>query len=165
MDRPGLWYHLTARGNERRRIFHEDRDREHFLGVACPFGKSAELRGRASLALPANYGNDINSPPHRFSPTSPPGPATDRLAGDAPPGSTDPGSLVEGSHAARTLPWGQRDLQRAQTWLLRTATTLKVFERADWISTGHLRWKRKGVRDRRPLLPSLNLTSRGPRVD
>ena len=31
VDRPGLWYHLTACGNERRTTFRDDRDREHFL--------------------------------------------------------------------------------------------------------------------------------------
>jgi len=31
VDRPSLWYHLTARGNEQRLIFRDDRDREHFL--------------------------------------------------------------------------------------------------------------------------------------
>ena len=30
-DHPSLWYHLTARGNEQRLIFRDDRDREHFL--------------------------------------------------------------------------------------------------------------------------------------
>ena len=28
---PGAWYHVTARGNERRDIFRDDGDREHFL--------------------------------------------------------------------------------------------------------------------------------------
>ena len=28
---PGAWYHLTGRGNERRNIFRDDRDRLHFL--------------------------------------------------------------------------------------------------------------------------------------
>jgi REP element-mobilizing transposase RayT len=28
---PGAWYHVTSRGQERRPIFLEDRDREHFL--------------------------------------------------------------------------------------------------------------------------------------
>ena len=31
VDRPSLWYHLTARGNEQRLTFRDDRDREHFL--------------------------------------------------------------------------------------------------------------------------------------
>ena len=31
----GAWYHITARGNERRAIFRSERDREHFLGDAA----------------------------------------------------------------------------------------------------------------------------------
>jgi putative transposase len=30
---PGGRYHLTARGNERRKIFRDDRDRLHFLDL------------------------------------------------------------------------------------------------------------------------------------
>ncbi len=29
--RAGAWYHVTARGNERRAIFRDERDRRHFL--------------------------------------------------------------------------------------------------------------------------------------
>jgi putative transposase len=31
IEHPGGWYHITARGNERRAIFRDDRDRAHFL--------------------------------------------------------------------------------------------------------------------------------------
>jgi hypothetical protein len=37
---PGDWYHVTARGNERKDIFRRDCDRAHFLRVL------AELEGR-----------------------------------------------------------------------------------------------------------------------
>src|SRR5918996_3504692 len=30
IERPGGWYHVTARGNERRPIYRDDRDRQHF---------------------------------------------------------------------------------------------------------------------------------------
>ena len=30
IERAGGWYHITARGNERRPIYRDDRDREHF---------------------------------------------------------------------------------------------------------------------------------------
>lgn len=39
---PGGWYHVTARGDERKDIFRDDRDREHFLEAA------AELEGQFS---------------------------------------------------------------------------------------------------------------------
>jgi putative transposase len=31
IERAGYWYHITARGNERRDIFRDDQDRRHFL--------------------------------------------------------------------------------------------------------------------------------------
>jgi REP element-mobilizing transposase RayT len=31
IERPGGWYHVTARGNERRDIFRDDKDRGRFL--------------------------------------------------------------------------------------------------------------------------------------
>jgi len=31
IDRAGGWYHVTARGNEQKRIYRDDHDREHFL--------------------------------------------------------------------------------------------------------------------------------------
>ena len=31
IERAGGWYHVTSRGNERKAIFRDDRDRRHFL--------------------------------------------------------------------------------------------------------------------------------------
>lgn len=33
IEYPGAWYHVTCRGNERREIFTDDRDRERFLEI------------------------------------------------------------------------------------------------------------------------------------
>ena len=44
---PGGRYHVTARGNERRDIFHDDRDRAHFLALL------AELPARLGVAVHA----------------------------------------------------------------------------------------------------------------
>jgi putative transposase len=33
IDRPDGWYHLTARGNERKSIFRDDHHRRHFLDL------------------------------------------------------------------------------------------------------------------------------------
>src|SRR5437879_7840553 len=33
IERSGTWYHITARGNERRDIFRDDRDRQHWCGL------------------------------------------------------------------------------------------------------------------------------------
>jgi len=34
IDVAGGWYHVTARGNERRAIFYDDVDRRHFVELA-----------------------------------------------------------------------------------------------------------------------------------
>jgi putative transposase len=47
IERPGAWYHVTARGNERRPIYRDDRDRRHFCEVL------AEAVDRFHLALHA----------------------------------------------------------------------------------------------------------------
>jgi hypothetical protein len=33
IERAGGWYHVTARGNERRPVYRDDRDRRHFRGL------------------------------------------------------------------------------------------------------------------------------------
>jgi REP element-mobilizing transposase RayT len=43
----GGWYHVTARGNERRAIFRDERDRRHFLELV------EELTGRFGLRVHA----------------------------------------------------------------------------------------------------------------
>ena len=45
---PGGWYHVTARGNERKDIFRRDRDPAHFLQVL------AELEDRFGLEVRAH---------------------------------------------------------------------------------------------------------------
>ena len=47
VDVEGGWYHLTARGTERRAIFHDDRDHEHFLELL------EELSGRYEVQIHA----------------------------------------------------------------------------------------------------------------
>jgi len=42
IEYPGAWYHVTCRGNERKAIFHDDRDREGFLKI---LGETKELFG------------------------------------------------------------------------------------------------------------------------
>ena len=45
MEFPGAWYHVTARGNERKAIFRQDGDRRHFVDLL------GELVGRHRLVL------------------------------------------------------------------------------------------------------------------
>ena len=33
IEQAGGWYHVTSRGNERKPIYRDDRDREHFLDL------------------------------------------------------------------------------------------------------------------------------------
>ncbi|MBU6400526.1 MAG: transposase [Verrucomicrobia bacterium] len=47
IERAGNWYHISARGNERRPIFWDDRDRQRFCGLL------AELVARFNLVLHA----------------------------------------------------------------------------------------------------------------
>lgn len=42
LERPGAWHHVTARGNERRAIYRDDRDRQHFCQL---LGQTVETFG------------------------------------------------------------------------------------------------------------------------
>jgi REP element-mobilizing transposase RayT len=42
IERPGAWYHVTARGNQRRAIYRDDRDRRHFCEL---LGETVERFG------------------------------------------------------------------------------------------------------------------------
>ena len=44
IDRPGAWYHVTARGIERRVIFRNDADRRHWLELLPEFVHRFRLR-------------------------------------------------------------------------------------------------------------------------
>ena len=44
IDLAGCWYHVTARGNERREIFRDDRDREQFVGLLGELGEQFGVR-------------------------------------------------------------------------------------------------------------------------
>ena len=55
VDRPRLWYHLTARGNKRRTTFRDDRDREHFLELLGQWVERFGLRLHAYVLMPNHY--------------------------------------------------------------------------------------------------------------
>jgi REP element-mobilizing transposase RayT len=55
MDRPGLWYHLTARGNEQRVTFRDDRDRGHFWELLAAWVERFGLRLHAFVLMPNHY--------------------------------------------------------------------------------------------------------------
>ena len=45
------WYHVTARGNERRAIFRDDHDRRHFLELVAEGVERFGLRLHAYVGL------------------------------------------------------------------------------------------------------------------
>ena len=55
MEFPGAWYHLTARGNERRAIFRSDRDRERFLDLLGECRVRFGLRIHAYVLMTNHY--------------------------------------------------------------------------------------------------------------
>jgi putative transposase len=52
---PGAWYHLTARGNERRAIFRSDWDRERFLDLLGELRVRFEVRIHAYVLMSNHY--------------------------------------------------------------------------------------------------------------
>ncbi len=53
IQRPNGRYHITARGNERKAIYRDQRDREHFLELLAEMtgkGEGSE-KGRASTSI------------------------------------------------------------------------------------------------------------------
>lgn len=55
MERIGRWYHITARGNERKDIFRDDRDREHFLELLEEAVDLFALRLHAYVLMPNHH--------------------------------------------------------------------------------------------------------------
>src|SRR5687767_2263283 len=55
VDHPGLWHHLTARGNEQRAVFRDQRDREHFVGLLGDWVDRFEVRLHAYVVMDNHY--------------------------------------------------------------------------------------------------------------
>src|SRR5438093_2489069 len=55
VERAGGWYHLTARGNERRAIYRQDRDRQHFVELLPPWLERFRLRLYAYVLMDNHY--------------------------------------------------------------------------------------------------------------
>ena len=55
LEHPGGWYHLTARGNERRAIFRDDRDRAHFLELLEKMPGRFDLRVHCFVLMDNHY--------------------------------------------------------------------------------------------------------------
>ena len=52
----GGWYHVTARGNERRAVFFDDRDRIRFLELLGEWVERFGLRLHAYVLMENHYG-------------------------------------------------------------------------------------------------------------
>src|SRR5580704_3834873 len=55
IQRVGGWYHVTARGNERKAVFRGDRDRAHFLELLAKMTERFGLRLRAYVLMDNHY--------------------------------------------------------------------------------------------------------------
>ena len=55
IERIGAWYHLTGRGNERRAIFRDDRDRQHFCELLAEMVERFRLRLHAYVLMDNHY--------------------------------------------------------------------------------------------------------------
>src|SRR5439155_13731412 len=55
IERPGGWYHLTARGNERRPIFRDARDRKHFCQLLTEVVSRFQVRLHGYVLMVNHY--------------------------------------------------------------------------------------------------------------
>ena len=55
-------YHITARGNERRRVFHSDRERELFVETLGECARLHQLRVHAWCLMPNHYHLIVGTP-------------------------------------------------------------------------------------------------------
>ncbi|MFN8007443.1 MAG: transposase [Terriglobia bacterium] len=55
ISRPGIWYHVTVRGNERRAIYRDETDRQKFLGLLEPWVERYRLRLHAYVLMENHY--------------------------------------------------------------------------------------------------------------
>src|SRR5712691_10708182 len=55
IDRPGAWYHVTARGIDRRTIYRADSDRSHWLELMPEFVQMFRLRLHAYVLMDNHF--------------------------------------------------------------------------------------------------------------
>src|ERR1051325_3780267 len=66
---PGAWYHVTARGNERRDIFRDDKDRFHFIETLARAVERFDIRLYAYVLMDNHYHRLIETPRANISQT------------------------------------------------------------------------------------------------
>ncbi len=62
IEYPGAYYHVTSRGNERKAIFRDDRDREKFLGLLEWVGEEFHLRLHGYVLMNNHYHLVVETP-------------------------------------------------------------------------------------------------------
>ena len=55
IERAGSWYHITARGNERRAIYRDDRGRQHFCELLAGMVSQFNLALHAFVLMENHY--------------------------------------------------------------------------------------------------------------
>src|SRR2546428_3018220 len=55
IERVGGWYHVTGRGNERRPIFRDNRDRQHFCELLAEWVSRFQVRLHAFVLMNNHY--------------------------------------------------------------------------------------------------------------
>jgi len=68
IDLRGGWYHVTARGNERRAIFRDEKDRVHFVELLADWVERFGLRMHAYVLMDNHYHLLVETPRANLSP-------------------------------------------------------------------------------------------------
>jgi REP element-mobilizing transposase RayT len=55
IEKPGDWYHVSSRGNERKAIYRDDRDRWHFLAVLDEMAALFRVRLHGYVLMDNHY--------------------------------------------------------------------------------------------------------------
>ena len=55
IEKAGGWYHVTSRGNERKPIYRDDRDREHFLDLIAEMVSRFRVRVHCYVLMDNHY--------------------------------------------------------------------------------------------------------------
>jgi REP element-mobilizing transposase RayT len=61
IERVGAWYHVTSRGNERKLIYRDDRDRAHFVGLLEEMVTVYRVRLHAYVLMGNHYHSEASS--------------------------------------------------------------------------------------------------------
>jgi len=62
IESPGAWYHVTARGNERKTVFREDGDRRHFLDLLEESVRRHRLQVHSDALMDNHYHLLVGTP-------------------------------------------------------------------------------------------------------